>query len=461
MNIIIPDNNNLEREYIINIMFREFLGLSYNIIYNNQNYWQLNLNNGNKIFFEDYFFNKNKKILAYLNYENIPEIIEFQKKRYNTFMPQNDLPIIYGKNKPVKIEDYNEFKTIYCTIDIFASSFFMLTRWEEYVNKTRDEHVRFPATASLAYRSGFLNRSVVNEYVEMLWNMIKELAPGLHRKKRKTQVLVSCDVDQPFDSTVDNLKNLVRVCGGDVIKRHSCLEAIKRVRRFIFNKTGNYKYDENYTFKWYMDTCEKNNLQVAFYFIPDNSEPGNGSYSLKEKRIVNLLKIINQRGHEIGVHGSYQSYRDKEKTVKHKAMFENALKNAGINEPIKGNRQHYLRWDSAVTPAILDEAGFEYDTSGSYADSAGFRYGVCYEFSMWDILNQKKLTIKQRPLIVMECSVIDDRYMGIGYGEQAFVYIKKLKDECRKYNGDFVILWHNSRLRNDEEKRFYKQVLDC
>lgn len=67
------------------------------------------------------------------------------------------ITIIYGEDK--LIIDRNS-KTIVCGIDIFASSFFMLTRWEEYVNKKRDNHNRFPASESLAYKFGFLNRPI-------------------------------------------------------------------------------------------------------------------------------------------------------------------------------------------------------------------------------------------------------------------------------------------------------------
>jgi hypothetical protein len=454
--IKIPDNNRNEREYIINIIFSEFLGLEYSIEYKDSssvnNYWEIHLDNENKILTEDHFFKNHPESLTYLKQENITTVVTYVKNKYT---PELDIPVIYGDTADI----LKQQSTIIVPIDIFASSFFMLTRWEEYVNKTRDEYDRFPAKASLAYNCGFLNRPVVNEYVEMLWNMMKELEPRLVRKKRKGQVIVSCDVDEPFDSTVRNLPTLLRVCGGDLIKRKAPLQALKRVRRYCYNKIGNFKYDENYTFEWYMSICEQNNLKAAFYFIPTKSEPQNCTYSITEERIIQLLKNINKRGHEIGVHGSYQTYCDKEKAVRQKAILLNTLEKVGIEQVVIGNRQHYLRWNSATTPDVLDEAGFEYDTSGSFADSAGFRYGVCYEFSMWSILNRKRLKIKQRPLIVMECSVIDDLYMGLGRGEEAYLLIIDYIKKIYKYNGNFILLWHNSRFKTDKDKKLFQKVI--
>jgi len=450
--ITIPKNNIPERRYIIDIIFSDFLELEFLIIENKDSqYWEIELENGNKLIFEDCFFNKYLNDLEYLKFENIPHKIEFIK---NEFIVENDIPVIYGNNK-LKISK-NE---IICGIDIFASIFFMLTRWEEYVNKARDNHDRFQAKESLAYKSGFLDRPVVNEYIQMLKNIILKLDNNIKFKNHKPQMFVSCDVDEPFDCTVKNLKQLIRTLIADIIKRKSLKEAFKRLRRYIFNKLENYKYDENYTFNWYMDICDKVGLKATFYFIPTSVEVHNGCYELKDQKIKKLIKYIDLKGHKIGVHGSYQTYQDKEKAKKQKAILENTLNSLGISQKILGNRQHYLRWDSSVTPAILDNAGFLYDTTGGFADIVGFRYGVCYEFRIFDFLNKCTLNIKQRPLIVMECTLIDDIYMGLGYSEKSVKVMKELKEKCYKYGGNFSLLWHNNSFKSLEAKNLFTKVL--
>jgi len=422
LKITIPNNNINERKYILDIIFHEFLGLVFKVIESDDcQDWIIELENNKILTIKDTFFNKFPKDLEYLKLENIPP----------------------------KIEE----------LDIFAASFFMLTRWEEYVNKNRDSHDRFPATESLAYKQGFLDRPIVNEYVEELKSMLLELNSSLEFKTHTSNIFISCDVDQPFDCTVENIQNLIRVGAGDILKRKSIKEFAKRVRRYFFNKFENYKYDENYTFDWYMDVCEKAGVEVAFYFIPTSIEKQNGCYELKYKKIQKLLKYIDSRGHKIGVHGSYQTYQDKEKTKLQKNMLDDALNGLGISQKVVGNRQHYLRWDSSITPSVLEYAEFEYDTTGSYANRPGFRYGICYEFSMFDILNRKKLKIKQKPLIVMECSVIDDFYMGLGYSEEALQTMKELKQKCFKYNGNFSLLWHNSHFKTREDKKIFEEIV--
>ena len=77
----------------------------------------------------------------------------------NNFIIEKDIPIIFGN----KILNIKNSKLIICGLDIFASIFFMISRWEEYVNLIRDNHARFPATESLAYNNGLLERAVVDE----------------------------------------------------------------------------------------------------------------------------------------------------------------------------------------------------------------------------------------------------------------------------------------------------------
>ena len=77
---------------------------------------------------------------------------------------------------------------------------------------------------------------------------------------------------------------------------------------------------------------------------------------------------------------------------------------------------------------------------------------------MYDLLNRKPLRVKERPLIVMECSVIADRYLGLGYTDQALDLMLTLKCRALRYGGNFTLLWHNSHFSYPKDREFY-QVL--
>jgi hypothetical protein len=457
LKVLIPKCCQNEQRYILDIMLSEFLGLDFEVA----EYDGLDIKIGrpddvaclslNAVF----FLNAEH---SWLKYESMPDLPLKNwtplEDHVQEALIQPDIPVLYGQSGLVKNDN-----NWHLNLDIFGSAFFMLSRYEELITADRDNHDRFPAIASVAYKENFLDRPIVNEYLEILWSCLNQLWPELERKNNICQMFVSCDVDQPYDCTVESFSKLVRTCVGDVYKRRSPIEMLMRINRFVFNFFGIYKFDRNYTFDWYMNVCDKAGLKAAFYFIPTSHQSGNGCYELSDKKIINLMKEINSRGHEIGVHGSYQTYQDKEKLIEQKLLMVKALKKVGIKQKIKGNRQHYLRWDSFLTPEYLDSAGFEYDTSGSFADRPGFRYGTANEFSMWGWQSQLKLNLKQRPLIVMECSVISDTYLGLGYGVEADRLMGKLKKNSMRYGGNFSLLWHNSHFINQQDKILFEKIV--
>ena len=76
---------------------------------------------------------------------------------------------------------------------------------------------------------------------------------------------------------------------------------------------------------------------------------------------------------------------------------------------------------------------------------------------MWGWQNQKKLNLKQHPLIVMECSVTD--YMGLGFSKEALKIMQDLKKKCQIVNGTFSLLWHNSELYEKNQIDILKKIL--
>jgi hypothetical protein len=104
----------------------------------------------------------------------------------------------------------------------------------------------------------------------------------------------------------------------------------------------------------------------------------------------------------------------------------------------------------------LEHAGFTYDSSGGYPDNPGFRYGTTRAFPMWSWMQQAPLKLRQRPLILMEGSVIS--YLKLGYSAEAFDLMRVLKKAALKY-GDFTMLWHNSSLSTPEDIDLFSQIL--
>jgi len=170
------------------------------------------------------------------------------------------------------------------------------------------------------------------------------------------------------------------------------------------------------------------------------------------------MKKICGRGHEIGLHTSYNSFRSTDQVKKEFERLISVAEKEGICQDVWGGRQHYLRWEAPTTWRAWEEAGLDYDSTLTFADHVGFRCGVCFEYPVYDILQRKPLALRERPLIVMEGSMLGGQYMRLSH-EKSLSLIQKLAETCKMFNGDFTLLWHNSSLISRKDRELYGKVL--
>ncbi len=447
INIRIPNNNIAERKYILDIIFDEFLGLVFEVEARSdkeESDWVIEFSNGNQLIVQDHFFNKYLNNLEYLKLENIPKKVEFSQ---NEFLLEENIPIIYGNDK-LEISEYK----IICGIDIFASSFFMLTRWEEHVNKNRDKHNRFPAIESLAFKNNFLDRPIVNEYLEMTKKMILKLDNSILFKKYTYKLILTHDVDSPkkYRNLIENIRELAV----DIIIQKSIISALKSFKRQIKVFLGIEK-DPFDTFDYFMDISEKLGVKSHFFFMGRGTSKYDNMYKSSDQCIKNLIDKIKKREHFIGIHPTYNAFNDFKQFSEEKKELEQNLETQ-----ITFGREHYLRFEVPTTWQIWEDNNMIWDSSCTYADREGFRCGVCYEYSVFNILTRKKLNLKEKPLIVMEGSFVT--YQPGIIAKDMEIKIKYLIEKVKQYDGEFVFLWHNSSFNTRRWLKYqhiYEKVL--
>jgi Family of unknown function (DUF7033) len=367
------------------------------------------------------------------------------------------LPVVYGREGGQVSEEEG---VVSIPVDVFGSIFFMLSRYEEAVKPQRDAHGRFPYAQSYACKAGVINRPLVDEYIECLWNAMRHCWPSLERNHGEFSIQVSCDVDVPYSPQVNSLSATLKQMTGDVIKRRSIVQAARTGLNFLCSKFGIYAFDLCYTFDWIMEVNENAGNVVTFFFIAENTTDGmNGCYRITEKRIRALLWEIHRRGHVIGLHGGYETYKNSDQYRTELGCLEEVLKEEGIYQASIPNRQHYLKWETCNTPQVLERAGVSHDSSLAYAEHAGFRAGTCYEFPMYDLIHRAPLALVQRPLVVMEGSVISENYMELGETNEALGAMVELKQVCRRYKGNFTLLWHNDAFVSNWSRETYLALI--
>lgn len=432
--VVVNDKYFIEKQYIINILFSEFLGIPIDVIRDKsaENY-TIKLENNVHLIVNDCFFAAPANAKSYLTERAIPESVKIAT---NQFTVCDKMPVLYGEPLVKELKNRDSTKYIHCGIDIFASSFFMLTRWEEYVGTVRDKHDRFPVEASVAFKNGFLHRPVVNEYVEMLWNMLKNCVHGLKRKQRDFRPVLTHDVDDLYfwNNTVQAAKRVV----GDVVKRKSVKLSLKHLSDYVkFRKnTISDPYD---TFDSLMDLSEAVGTQSRFYFMTSRFSPYDATYPIE--KAIPVIRHIKERGHIIGLHGSYHAAYDNKRLAAEKQKLEEIAQ-----IPVTEGRQHFLRFAVPATWDVWHNAGLKSDSTLGYAAREGFRCGVCYEFPVFNVVKRKALPFVECPLLSMDVSFTTYTTLSV---DEIVMRNNALIQTVRKYNGDFVLLWHNSSFKED------------
>lgn len=367
-----------------------------------------------------------------------------------------NLPIVYTDNSSLEASVTKSPNLIETKIDIIASSFFMVSRYEEVVLDVRDQHDRFPASASLAFKEGFLDRPIVNEYIDLLWDWIKFLHPDLQRHPlwpngKEFAVCLTHDVDNTRRYC---FPNIIRLAGSMIIRQRRFLTALAMF--FDYGRVlAGLKKDPFDTFDYFLETEAKDGIVPSFYFMAGgNHVPFDERDTLEKSRVADLALRLKSRGCEIGLHPSFDTYNSPEMMAAEKAMLDRIFGGSHY-----GCRQHYLRFRVPQTWHIQEQLGFLYDTSMAFADHVGFRCGYCLPFRPFDLLQNRVLGLWELPLTVMETSLRSKNYQHL-MSEEGYKYIVSLIETVKKHSGLFILLWHNSTLNKYSEWAGWKDIYE-
>ncbi len=448
---------------MIDVVLREFLGIEYSFVEHNLDSYHIMRADdpfGPYVSVDDTFFAMPES--QWLQRESLPRHdlvwIRVPQDWAPNRLVTRELPVLFGTAAiDGRLVKQDETST-HIGIDIFGSAFAMLTRYEELVLADRDQHGRFPSSASVARRNEFLERPLVNEYVELLFEALRRLAPQLQRRRRHTKLTLSHDIDRPLmHQPKPSLWRLGRDAYGDLRGRRDPRLMSCRLRSYFGARdTDNDPFN---TFDFIMDESERRSLRSAFYVMMGGSDdlydPG---YDVSDPFVSQLLDRITDRGHELGFHPSYATPDDTRQLDVECEAFRSLRAQRASLQPGFGGRQHFLRWRNPRTWQHWEQIGAEYDSTLGYADHVGFRCGCCYEYPVWDLLARRALDLRERPLIAMDGALLTS--MGLSPTE-AIGKVMELHDACDRVQGDLTLLVHNSTLFSERRKRWYCDLLEA
>lgn len=413
---IYTDKTSERLSYILQFIFGEYFQNEFIIVTTLDHFTQAN---GLKI-------NYTHKIIAEAHIQIKPTNLLFEKD----ISPQTiamstwqDLPIFFSSKKESTIP-----------FDIFAASFYLLSRYEEYLPHEQDEFGRYAHQNSLAFKNNFLDKPLIELWLLALRKEITTIDRQLELVLPSFQFTPTYDIDIAFSYRYKSFKRTIGGYARDLSKGK-----IGALFGRFFSRMSLYK-DPYDSYKFIEKTHEKYKLKGIFFFLVGDNGPLDKNIPLHKKAMQSLIHRL-AANNEIGLHPSYQSNEDKIKVQAEREALRKVL-----GEKIKTNRQHYIKFTLPQSFEHLILLGFEKDYSMGYGSINGFRASTSLPHFWFNIEKDSTTTLRLFPFCFMECNAKFEQKQDVETTKKEIEYYSQL---VKKVNGHLILIWHNFSLGSD------------
>ncbi|MDC6387233.1 polysaccharide deacetylase family protein [Maribacter sp. PR1] len=329
--------------------------------------------------------------------------------------------------------------------DIFAASFYLISRYEEYLPHVKDAHGRFPFRGSLAYEHKFLERPVVDIWAMKLFVVLKERFPSLVQGPRKYKFMSLIDVTT---SHCYANRGVIRGAAGFLLDLGTF--KLKRLveRIAVGLKIKGDPYDN---FATLIEWHKKLNVNSIFFFQFANYSKYDKNVSTNSNNFRSLIKYIGDYS-KVALAASYSSFDNVELLKNEKHNLENV-----VNRPVNYSRMRYNRVDVPETYRNLITAEFTDDFTMGYSHQIGFRAGTCTPFQFYDIPLEVQQPIKIFPFVLHDYSLLEiDKKLELERRMDA------IYNEIKLVKGTFISVFSNELLGSQHKfdwKEVYYQLI--
>lgn len=345
----------------------------------------------------------------------------------------NELPVFFPQSESL------------IPFDMLAASFFLASRYEEYLPHDADRHGRFQADQSLAFKHGFLERPLINEWAMALKELIVEKAPGVAFDKTAFCAEATFDIDVAW---AYRNKGWWRTTAAFVLDLVNL-----KFGRFAERWDANFgsRKDPYDTYAYIREQCDQHGVDARYFFLLGDYSSYDRNSSHRNPEVQLLIRQCQEFG-RVGIHPSYGSHRSVQQLKKEIKRL------ADISEkPVHDSRQHYLKMTLPETYRRLIEVGIRRDFTMGYAQQVGFRASLCTPFPFFDLKKNEITELWLYPFAYMDGTL--NHYLKL-QPHEAKERVSEMVDAVRQVDGMFMCLWHNSSLSNREEWEGWLDVFE-
>ena len=364
--------------YTLNVIFKHMLRTDFNITSDTQLFES---HEGAKLCYGprrigDTLFIKSSKLLTSTSIEEQEPRAEQQEGQWVLFP-------VYGRDL-----DFG--------FDLLAAVFYMVSRYEEYLPHSEDQHGRFTADQSVAAKAGFLELPVVDQWAEMLRAKLTERYPDIGLSQRSYHFVQTVDIDAAWCYLHKGVFRTVTGALRDLFARHDYTE-VKRRFRVLAKKEA----DPFDTFDYILEQYKKqpSGASLIFFALLADYDQYNKPANYLNPHTRDLLQHLDDYAN-MGLHPGYYSLEEPQKVDIEAARLEQIL-----HRPIVRARYHFLRLKLPLSYRILLHAGIKDDYTMGYAGVAGFRAGISVPYPFYDLDRDMETELMVHPFCMMDTTL--------------------------------------------------------
>lgn len=325
--------------------------------------------------------------------------------------------------------------------DIFSAIFYLISRFEEYVEYEPDEYGRYAHWNSLAWKERFLNKPVVDIWINEFRNELSNRFPDINYQLSSFNFLPTYDIDIAWRF---KNKGFWRNLAAAVSKPSTILQRLKVV-------SGKAK-DPFDCYDWLHQFHNINGLKPIYFFLVAKEKGElDKNCSPKKKALQQLIQQRKQMA-DVGLHPSVLSNTAKELLPNEKNTLQQI-----INSTITKSRHHYLKFYLPHTYREVIGAGITDEYSMGYGTVNGFRASTSHSFLWYDLEKEDTTSLRIHPFAFMEANSFYELHQT---PSQALEELKQLYSEVKNVSGTFVTIFHNQFLGTDDMFKGWREMYE-
>ena len=342
--------------------------------------------------------------------------------------------------------------------DIFAATFFLLSRYEEYLPHQKDKYGRYAPENSLAFKEKFLHLPLINIWLQYFKERLMLKFPSFTIHHSPFTFLPTYDIDEGFcykhkpwwKTWGGYCRSLLKENKWEIKERKNVLKDIQEDPYDSLSRIKDLHKRYHYLDANVFFLVAQKNSRYDKNISPLNKEWQELIRSFFEKEPE--WKKIPQSVLYAGLHPSWQS-GDRPELLK-KEM-ETLQYEIGVEA--HGSRQHFIRFNLPQTFRQLLQAGIRSDYSMGYGSINGFRSSVASSFYWYDLEKDEKTELQLYPFCFMDANSFFEQKLT---PQQALEEMIRYFDMVKSVNGLMITIWHNTFLGTHRRFSGWREVYE-